>query len=237
MFCLPLRHEPIVVVGTCVALTADLIEHRDELPFRIDRELECFDGSIMFTSAAANHPISACSQGSSGQGTNGVVCQIQLGIRRRMAGVIFESTLTCPYCGHTQTEQMPQDQRQFFLECVACHAMLRPKPGDCCEFCSFGSIKCPSIQVTDSCDHSEPHSRKSGWRRSSKPSRARFDAGCTIAPLRSAHGSIRSYSVITNTRLFPVTSTNFAFSRSDSVGCDAACCLDAVSGHAPIGND
>src|ERR1700740_3284046 len=59
VFCFPLRHEPIVVVSTCVALTAEFIEHRDELPFRIDRELECFDGPVMFTSASANHPISA----------------------------------------------------------------------------------------------------------------------------------------------------------------------------------
>jgi hypothetical protein len=25
-------------------------------------------------------------------------------------------------------------------------AQLRPKPGDCCVFCSFGSVKCPPIQ-------------------------------------------------------------------------------------------
>ncbi|MFA9408701.1 MAG: GDCCVxC domain-containing (seleno)protein, partial [Candidatus Dadabacteria bacterium] len=24
--------------------------------------------------------------------------------------------------------------------------LLKPKPGDCCVFCSYGSVKCPSIQ-------------------------------------------------------------------------------------------
>ena len=38
---------------------------------------------------------------------------------------------------------MPTDACLYFHECVACHAVLRPKPGDCCVFCSFGSVKCP----------------------------------------------------------------------------------------------
>ncbi|MGB5185335.1 MAG: GDCCVxC domain-containing (seleno)protein [Xanthobacteraceae bacterium] len=25
---------------------------------------------------------------------------------------------------------------------------LRPKPGDCCVFCPYGSVPCPSIQVS-----------------------------------------------------------------------------------------
>jgi hypothetical protein len=25
--------------------------------------------------------------------------------------------------------------------------MLRPKPGDCCVFCSYGSVPCPPIQA------------------------------------------------------------------------------------------
>ncbi|WP_412524156.1 GDCCVxC domain-containing (seleno)protein [Burkholderia sp. S-53] len=64
---------------------------------------------------------------------------------------IFESVLTCPHCGSTQREMMPTDTCQFFYECPSCHALLRPKHGDCCVFCSFGSVPCPSIQQQRCC--------------------------------------------------------------------------------------
>jgi len=63
-----------------------------------------------------------------------------------MSTVILESVLTCPHCGHAQKETMPTDACQFYYECPACHTLLRPKPGDCCVFCSFGSVPCPPIQ-------------------------------------------------------------------------------------------
>jgi hypothetical protein len=68
-----------------------------------------------------------------------------------MAGVALESVLTCPQCGHAKRETMPADACQFFYECEHCLALLRPKPGDCCVFCSFGSIKCPPAQIQRSC--------------------------------------------------------------------------------------
>jgi len=61
--------------------------------------------------------------------------------------VILESSLTCPECGFTRTETMPTDACQWFYECTNCHALLRPKPGDCCVFCSYGSVPCPPIQL------------------------------------------------------------------------------------------
>jgi hypothetical protein len=48
-------------------------------------------------------------------------------------------------------ETMPTDACQFFYECEHCKAMLRPKPGDCCVFCSYGSVKCPPVQQGDCC--------------------------------------------------------------------------------------
>jgi hypothetical protein len=42
---------------------------------------------------------------------------------------------------------MPADACLYFYECVSCAARLRPKPGDCCVFCSFGSIRCPPMQA------------------------------------------------------------------------------------------
>jgi hypothetical protein len=60
--------------------------------------------------------------------------------------VVVESALTCPRCGARSTYVMPLDACQFFLDCPRCGAVLRPKPGDCCVFCSYGSVKCPPKQ-------------------------------------------------------------------------------------------
>ena len=64
---------------------------------------------------------------------------------------VMESELTCPNCGHRSTETMPADACVYFHECPGCGVMLRPKPGDCCVFCSYGSVPCPPIQVDASC--------------------------------------------------------------------------------------
>ena len=68
-----------------------------------------------------------------------------------MDDVILESTLICPHCGHAERETMPTDSCQFFYACKACNVLLRPYPGDCCVFCSYGSVKCPPIQQNQSC--------------------------------------------------------------------------------------
>ncbi|MBI3427898.1 MAG: hypothetical protein HY011_33665 [Acidobacteria bacterium] len=59
----------------------------------------------------------------------------------------LQSVLTCPQCGVRKEETMPTDSCQFIYECTNCHTLLRPKPGDCCVFCSYGSVKCPPKQV------------------------------------------------------------------------------------------
>ena len=33
---------------------------------------------------------------------------------------ILESTITCPECGHAETETMPTDACQWFYECKGC---------------------------------------------------------------------------------------------------------------------
>lgn len=58
----------------------------------------------------------------------------------------LQSTITCPSCGNRQTETMPTDACQFFYDCKSCGVVLRPYPGDCCVFCSFGDFSCPSVQ-------------------------------------------------------------------------------------------
>jgi hypothetical protein len=58
----------------------------------------------------------------------------------------LESALTCPVCGHQSLETMPIAACQFFYDCRGCGTRLKPKPGDCCVFCSYGSVPCPPIQ-------------------------------------------------------------------------------------------
>ena len=65
--------------------------------------------------------------------------------------VILRSELTCPRCGLVREESMPTDACMFFYECTGCHVVLRPKAGDCCVFCSFGSVKCPPMQQSSQC--------------------------------------------------------------------------------------
>ncbi len=46
---------------------------------------------------------------------------------------------------------MPTDACQFFYECESCKTLLRPLAGDCCVYCSFGSVSCPSVQARKAC--------------------------------------------------------------------------------------
>lgn len=63
-----------------------------------------------------------------------------------MNEVVLQSTLTCPACGHVKEESMPMDACQWFYECEGCRALLRPKAGNCCVFCSFDTNECPPMQ-------------------------------------------------------------------------------------------
>ena len=76
---------------------------------------------------------------------------------RRIQSLITD-LLTVPRClsgwlrwGSSDTETMPTDACQFFYDCPGCGELLRPKPGDCCVFCSWGSVPCPPVQQQKSC--------------------------------------------------------------------------------------
>lgn len=68
-----------------------------------------------------------------------------------MSAVQRHATLTCPHCGHEERREMPVDACQYFHECAGCGAILKPQPGDCCVFCSYGDVKCPPVQCGDGC--------------------------------------------------------------------------------------
>ena len=63
-----------------------------------------------------------------------------------MVSITIDSTLTCPVCGFAKNEIMATDACQVRYQCEQCGEMLRPKPGDCCVYCSYGSVPCPPIQ-------------------------------------------------------------------------------------------
>jgi len=63
-----------------------------------------------------------------------------------VAAMLLESTIVCPHCNHAAVETMPTDACQFFYDCKGCGQRLKPKPGDCCVFCSYGSVPCPPMQ-------------------------------------------------------------------------------------------
>jgi len=60
--------------------------------------------------------------------------------------LVASCTLTCPFCGSRTPHDMPVDACQFFLDCPVCLQVIRPKPGDCCVYCSYGDTKCPPRQ-------------------------------------------------------------------------------------------
>jgi len=68
-----------------------------------------------------------------------------------MAELVLESTLTCPHCGHCSVATMPTNACIYFHECAGCGSLLQPKSGDCCVFCSYGSVPCPPMQEQRSC--------------------------------------------------------------------------------------
>lgn len=65
--------------------------------------------------------------------------------------VQLKSIITCPECGHAKEETMPTNACQFFYECGNCQKVLKPNQGDCCVYCSFGTVACPPIQLNQDC--------------------------------------------------------------------------------------
>jgi hypothetical protein len=61
--------------------------------------------------------------------------------------MLLHSTIICPHCAVAKTETMPTDACQFVYDCTGCGSRLKPKAGDCCVFCSYGSVPCPPIQA------------------------------------------------------------------------------------------
>ena len=50
------------------------------------------------------------------------------------------SPLTCLECGHKAIEEMPTDACQYFYDCTGYGVVLKPLSGDCCVYCSYGTV-------------------------------------------------------------------------------------------------
>jgi hypothetical protein len=50
--------------------------------------------------------------------------------------------ITCHECGTISMEEVPENACLYFYECIDCGTVMRPKPGDCCVFCSYGDCVC-----------------------------------------------------------------------------------------------
>jgi hypothetical protein len=64
---------------------------------------------------------------------------------------VLESIVTCPHCGHQARETMPTQSCLIVYDCKGCGARLTPAQGDCCVFCTYGSVPCPPIQLERQC--------------------------------------------------------------------------------------
>jgi len=61
--------------------------------------------------------------------------------------VVLDATITCPLCATRARETMPANACRRFYRCTGCGEMLRPKPGDCCVFCSYADNVCPPTRA------------------------------------------------------------------------------------------
>jgi len=70
--------------------------------------------------------------------------------------MMLQAVIKCPYCGAQSIETMPTDACQYFYDCKDCGRVLKPKPGDCCVFCSYADHKCPPKQGEGCCGPASP---------------------------------------------------------------------------------
>ena len=68
-----------------------------------------------------------------------------------MSKFMSKSNLTCPVCKTSEKLKMPTEQCIIVHNCINCGELLQPANGDCCVFCTYGDVPCPSIQLNDDC--------------------------------------------------------------------------------------
>jgi hypothetical protein len=57
--------------------------------------------------------------------------------------------VTCPVCKTKVQEKMSSEAPKRIYHCPKCLSWLSPKQGDHCIYDSYGSVKCPPIQIKE----------------------------------------------------------------------------------------
>jgi hypothetical protein len=60
--------------------------------------------------------------------------------------VVYESVVAGPHCGHRSVERVPHNASHIRYDCKDCGTRMVPAARDCCAFCSYGTVPCPSVQ-------------------------------------------------------------------------------------------
>jgi len=60
--------------------------------------------------------------------------------------IVLIAHIKCPACGSVQIETMPEDQCIQFWQCPVCNANWMPENNDCCVYCSYADVACPTVQ-------------------------------------------------------------------------------------------
>ena len=79
--------------------------------------------------------------------------------------VEHNSLVTCPSCGDQRVQPMPEFSCLLSYTCPVCSTVLRPADGDCCIFCTYGSVPCPAIQEQQDGQHGETAGMGCGLKR------------------------------------------------------------------------
>ena len=82
-------------------------------------------------------------------------------------------------------EAMPLDACLYFHPCPGCGVVMRPRPGDCCVFCSYGDAPCPPRQtVVDRARAGDAPAIRSLLGRSGLPTAGFGDCGSEVVVAR-----------------------------------------------------
>lgn len=60
--------------------------------------------------------------------------------------VMLDAVLRCPFCLGEELLRMPENFCEILRPCRFCRRIIRPRPGDCCVYCSFATVPCPPHQ-------------------------------------------------------------------------------------------
>lgn len=63
-----------------------------------------------------------------------------------MTITIVQTIMKCPSCRTTETVTMDPKTPGDFFTCKECKQTHEPRLGDCCVYCSYGSVNCPAVQ-------------------------------------------------------------------------------------------